>query len=72
MAHPPKKKQVKKTVLQLFWTISPKQMSLLIWLRLILKLRHLVIHPAYLQTFVDLFWLIWGAQMAPPKKTKAT
>ena len=47
-------------------------MSLLIWLRLILKLRHLVIHPAYLQTFVDLFWLIWGAQMAPPKKTKAT
>jgi hypothetical protein len=43
-------------------------MSLLIWLRLILKLRHLVIHPAYLQTFVDLFWLIWDTQMAPPKQ----
>ena len=58
-------KTVQKPLFWLFWTIFPWRMSLMIWLGLMLKLRHRAIHFAHFRAFGNLFGSIWGWPNGP-------
>jgi hypothetical protein len=61
---------MKKTIFWLFWTISPKRMSLMIWLGAYFQAQTLGHTSRQLQAFMYIFGSIWGCPNSQKLHTK--